>query len=200
MSKYETRARDGLVELNERLLPGKLWGHGARGLVWNPIFALLPALYLVRFEATSGLVSYFWLLAFVLGFPHAGYTALEIRHFFYFDGVADSRTWRQAVFFAAYGLLGGGLAVWYVVRGSSLISQRFGLESYPLMLLLSVGGSVGAVIGLQDVLVMDLLLRPGRVLRAGIRALSHRRWMPLTITLLLSQFLLALAVRSVWNG
>lgn len=194
MKEYESRARNGLIDLNERLLPGSLWGHGTRGLVWNPIFALLPAFYVQRFSHTTGAVSYLWLAAFILGFPHAGYTAMEVRHFFSRDGVAEARTLRQGVFFAAYGVVGAVASVWYVARGAELIGDRFHIAPTLIVIGLAFVGSVGTVIGLQDVLVMDLLLRPLRVARSALRAISQRRWLRLTVALTLLQLMPALIV------
>ncbi len=194
MKEYESRARNGLVQLNERLLPGTLWGHGTRGLVWNPIFALLPAFYLQRFGHTSGPTSYFWLFAFILGFPHAGYTAMEVKHFFDHDGVADARTFRQGVFFASYGVLGAVASVWYIARGAEVIGVRFQVAPMLVAIALALAGSIGTVIGLQDVLVMDLLLRPGRVARSALRAISQRRWLRLTLTLATLQLTVAMLI------
>ncbi len=184
--------RYGITGLANRLYPGTLWGHGTRGLVWNPVFALLPVLYLERFASSDGAPAIFWLLAFFLGFPHAGYTALEIRHYFQRDdGVADSQTWSQACFFGAYAVFGGALAAWYVARGGGVLGERLSINPYILMPVLALAGAVGTVMGLQDVLVMDLLVRPSRVLRASVRALTS--WACLRITLAWALLQLALA-------
>jgi hypothetical protein len=166
----------------ERLYPGTLWGHGTRGLVWNPIFALLPAWYLERLADTSGLVGLCWCAAFLLGYPHAGYTAFELRHYVLRrDGVADARTWSQACFFGAYGLLGSGLAGWYVARGAGVIGGKLSVAAPMLMPVLALAGGIGTAMGLQDVLVMDLLMRPERVLRAATRALTKGPWLWITL-------------------
>lgn len=184
-----------------KLHPGILWGHSSRGLIWNPVFALLPWFYLERFtRASSSFAVAFWALAFVLGFPHAGYTALEIRHYLLpHDGVADRRTRSQLAFFSAYLVLGAALGVWYVERGAAAvsISTGSGLDDHLLMALLAWTGSVGAVMGLQDVLVMDLVLRPHRVLRAAVNSHLCRRWLWITLPWALVQFLLAEALRTL---
>lgn len=187
-----------VASLVDRLHPGTLWGHSTRGLVWNPVFALAPLFYLNRFlGASSGLAEAFWLAAFLLGFPHAAYTALEIRHYTMSrDGTADERTRAQLLFFSMYGLLGSVLAVWYIERGASALAERSGFDHHLLMCCLALAGSVGAVMGLQDVLVIDILLRPLKVARAGIATLFSRRWSRLTLPWALAQWSLAEALHA----
>lgn len=195
-----TRARggDAFAGLIGKLSSKKLWGHSARGLVWNPIFALLPWFYLNRFAASTGLPSAFWLSAFVLGFPHAGYTAAELRHYTRpNDGIADGQTWSQLAFFLAYGLVGGALAVWYVASGAGTIGARFGWSPHVLMPALALAGSVGAVMGLQDVLVVDLAVRPIKVAQAALASLLQPRLMKLTIPWAATQCLMAEALHAL---
>jgi hypothetical protein len=166
-----------------------------RGLVWNPVFALLPAFYLKRLAAAgSRPAAAGWLVAFLVGFPHAGYTALEIRHYIVLDGVADGRTRAQLGFFGSYMVFGGALAVWYVERGASVLGTRLRLDPRALMAPLSLAGSAGAVMGLQDVLVMDIALRPRSVLRAAAGSVLRWRWLRLTLPWAAAQWLLARAL------
>jgi len=211
MSEREARGSqvDGIIrrydEFSERrlmrrllravwwLARGTLWGHGVRSLVGNPIFALLPWYFLERYAASSAsLVSWLWLCAFVLGYPHALYTTLEIRHLVEArKESAGRRTLGQLACFGGHGLLGGVLAVWYVAHGAVVLAERLGQEVHAMVVVLAVGASVGAVVGLQDVLVMHVLLRPGRVLRASVRALTSPRHLALTTPTAITQFLLA---------
>ena len=194
----DVRASDGIAALAERLHPGKLWGHGLRGLVSIPVFALLPLLYLWLLAHSSGAASALWLVAFLLGFPHASYTALELRHLLHaHDGEADARTMQQAAFFGVYGLFGTALAVWYVLEGAPVLSQKLGLDARLTTGGLALAGSVGAVMGLQDVLVMDLLSRPTRVLRAGAHTLTRWRWLRVTLPWTALQLALASLVRAM---
>jgi hypothetical protein len=197
MNDYRERTRVGIAGLADKLYPGTLWGHGVRGLVWNPVFAVLPLFYLDRFAAASGPAAAFWLCAFVLGYPHAGYTALEFRHYLRRDGVADARTPAQAVFFGVYALLGCGLAAWYVAQGAVVIGQAVGVGRTPLLLVLALGGGVGTVMGLQDVLVMDMVRRPGRVVTGAVAALAEPRWLRITLAWALVQLASAALMRSL---
>ena len=186
------------MRLADSVLPGVLWGHAVRGLVSNPVFALLPLLYLELFDRFRSPLGALWLAAFVLGYPHAGYTALEIRHYFLrYDGVADARTLPQLLFFSAYGVVGGALAVWYVERGAAVLAGRSGLPVHLVMALLALGGAVGTVMGLRDVLVMDLALRPGRVIRAAAGALLRWRWLRFTMPWAAVQLALAEGLRAL---
>ncbi len=182
-----------VLRLADAVFPGRLWGHSVRGLVLNPVFALLPLLYLDRFgSATWVPVEAFWLTAFLLGFPHAGYTALEIRHYFdRFDGVADRRTLAQLLFFSSYLVFGAVLAGAYVELGARALGARLGGPVPGFALLLAVLGSVGAAMGLQDVLVMDIVLRPARVLRVLASTLFRWRWLRVALLWTAVQLLIA---------
>ncbi len=172
---------------------GTLWGHGVRSLIGNPTFALLPWFFLERFAAASGPpISWLWLCAFVLGYPHALYTALEIRHVFETrDHGAGRHSLGKVICFGGQAVLGGGLAVWYVAHGADVLADRQGQDVHALVAGLALGGSVGAVVGLQDVLVIDVLLRPGQVLRAGKQALLSRHWLPVAVPTTCGQAVLA---------
>ena len=199
MDGSESRAGSLIGDVVQRFSPGVLWGHSIRGFIWNPIFALLPLFYLSRFTvASSSPAATFWLSAFILGFPHAGYTALEIRHYISRDdGVADGRTRLQLGFFSLYFLFGGVLAVWYVQRGAAVISERLGVSPYAVMFPLALAGSVGAVMGLQNVLVMDIALRPVAVLQAAARSLLCWRWLRITLPWTVLQLVPALALHAL---
>ncbi len=194
-----SHAEKRLAVIIEQILPGKLWGHSVRSLIWNPVFALVPTFYLDRFsDASSALVEGFWLVAFLLGFPHAGYTALEIKHYFMpNDGVAERRTLGQLLFFGGTGLLGGALAVWYVASGGDVLAKRFDLPTVPVMAALALVGSAGTVVGLQDVLVMDVVLRPVRVLRATANSFLRWRWLRVTLPWAALQLALAAGLRAL---
>ena len=167
-----------IERIAERVHKRALWGHSSRGLVWNPIFALLPLYYLHRLErSTTPPSEALWLLAFLLGFPHAGYTAMEVRHYTELDGVAGGRTCGQLLFFSGYLVMGLGLSTWYVTKGGWVLAEKTGLDARPVRVGLTISGAVGAVVGVQDVLVMDLVLRPGKVLRAAIGAVADPRLM-----------------------
>lgn len=170
-----------------------LWGHGARSLALNPVFALLPSAYIYTAQWTTGATSVFALGAFCLGFPHAGYTAFEVRHYFArSDGVADDRSAAQALFFGAHAVVGGALAIWYVAVGARVLSERFRLDPMPVTVALSVLGSVGAVMGLQDVVVADIIARPRLVLTAAVRAFREPTWARVTVPSALAQLVGAL--------
>ena len=175
------------------LATGTLWGHGVRSLIGNSIFAVLPWVFLERYAATlAPPMSWLWLSAFVLGYPHALYTALEIRHVIgTSDHIVGPRTLGQVICFGGQALLGGVLAVWYTGYGAVVLASRLGHDLHAMVAVLAVGGSVGAVVGLQDVLVVDVLLRPGRVLDAIVRAVTPAQWLPVTAPTAIGQALLA---------
>ncbi len=137
-------------------------------------------------------MSWLWLSAFVLGYPHALYTALEMRHVLgTSDHIVGPRTLGQVTCFGGQALLGGVLAVWYTGYGAVVLAGRIGHDLHAMVAVLAVGGSVGAVVGLQDVLVVDVLLRPVRVVNAAMRALTHAQWLPVTVPTAIGQALLA---------
>lgn len=177
-------------------MPWVLFGHGVRGLVWNPVFALLPLFYLDRLaRAESAPWQLFWLLAFILGLPHAGYTALEIRHYIDRDDeVAGARTTQQLLFFSSYLVFGVALSTWYVYSGGEVITRLLGLGRGTAMLGLAAAGSVGAIVGIQDVLVMDLVSRPALVLRSILNSLTQWRWLRIILPWTALQLLLALGL------
>lgn len=191
--------RRSMFRLADRMFPFKLWGHSVRGLIGNPTFALLPIFYLNRFVQTQNTpFEVLWFALFVLGFPHAGYTALEIRHFLERgDGVAEGRTVKQFVFFSGYFVFGVTLSVYYIDQGSVLMEQRFGIDLHVTTMSMALIGSIGAVMGLRDVLVMDLLLCPVRTLKVAASSVLQSRWMKLTISWMAIQFLLVELARSL---
>lgn len=191
--RFERRLRQRLPHLIGWLATGTLWGHGVRSLIGNPIFAVLPWVFLELYAVTlAPPMSWLWLSAFVLGYPHALYTALEIRHVLgTSDHIVGPRTLGQVTCFGGQALLGGVLAVWYTGYGAVVLAGRLGHDLHAMVAVLAVGGSVGAVVGLQDVLVVDVLLRPVRVVNAAMRALTHAQWLPVTVPTAIGQALLA---------
>ncbi len=94
-------------------------------------------------------------------------------------------------------MLGGALAVWYVASGGSVLAERFNLPVDPVMAALALAGSAGTVVGLQDVLVMDVVIRPARVLRAAANSLLRWRWLRVTLPWAALQFALAAGLRAL---
>lgn len=191
--RSQWRVLQRLPHLIGWLATGTLWGHGVRSLIGNPIFAVLPWVFLELYAVTlAPPMSSLWLSAFVLGYPHALYTALEIRHVVgTSDHIVGPRTLGQVTCFGGQALLGGVLAVWYTGYGAVVLAGRLGHDLHAMVAVLAVGGSVGAVVGLQDVLVVDVLLRPVRVVNAAMRALTHAQWLPVTVPTAIGQALLA---------
>ena len=83
-----------------------------------------------------------------------------------------------------------------MAAGWEALSGGLGLPLHAAMGLLALGGAVGAAVGLQDVLVLDLLVRPRKVLRAALAALLTWRWLRLTVPWTLMQLALGEAMSS----
>lgn len=187
---YKIPRREDVSRIVDRFLPGKLWGHSLRGLIGNPAFALVPILYLNWLSgARFGVLQVLWLIAFLLGFPHANYTALEVRHFLRKgDGIAEARTVPQLLVFGSYFVFGNLLSVYYVDRGAVIMTSALGIDMHLLTLSLALLASVGAVMGLRDVLVADLVARPIWAIQVALSSLYQARWAWLVWLWALTQF------------
>lgn len=165
----------------------KFYGHNVLsfggvpyGLIPDLILALLPLVFLGMLRSRNKskgcgcLYVPMWVL-FILFLPNTTYLALEVRHLYVIDNIADTRDSVAFMAFVAIGTIGLFLNV------VTIINATYGRSAQ--IIFLSFLSACGAVLGINSLNSYDAFLHPIKTVMVSLSVFTQSKWLLTTLVI-----------------